>query len=531
MDRAPFKEWKSAEVARLLALVESERRYYQEIIAAIPVGLVVVSADLTFVSANRYFRQTFGLRGDEIPQKRVEGLLAIGGLADKVRVVLSAGTPELDIRLDVGDKSYRIAILPFRSWDDWNQEALLVFETSGEARKARQPDLQDFDAVLWERDATTLAITFVGGRVAPLLGFPAESWLSDPGLWLERVCTEDRDRVLAFYRVGRDGDCEYRMTKADGSAVWVRDTVRVRDGKLYVVTTDITERRSLETRESLAATMDALRKLAGRVAHDCNNLLMIITGYGEELVEALSSQPSRREDLDEILKAARRLGDITKQLQSDTRRPTLTREEVVQAFGGQVADTSDVELTEEGAFLRPGRYTVLTIRGVRTGLDISIAPLHAAVRGMGGDLAITAGEIQVYLPSGSGPVPVAPQPVARPQPALETILVVEDEPGIRALMRKILQRHGYTVLEAGNADDALRQAREYKGPVHLVITDVVLPQTTGKKIAEQVTALRPQTKVLYVSGFTDDVTIEPAMLLLKPFTLGSLLEKVRQILG
>jgi DNA-binding NtrC family response regulator len=67
-------------------------------------------------------------------------------------------------------------------------------------------------------------------------------------------------------------------------------------------------------------------------------------------------------------------------------------------------------------------------------------------------------------------------------------------------MRKILQRHGYTVLEAANADEALRHAREHGGPIHLVITDVMLHQSTGKKVAEQVIALRPQTKVIYVSG-------------------------------
>ena len=108
------------------------------------------------------------------------------------------------------------------------------------------------------------------------------------------------------------------------------------------------------------------------------------------------------------------------------------------------------------------------------------------------DLAVAAGQVLVYLPL-SGGVPEAPAepapPAPPPAPVLETVLIVEDEPGIRALMRKILQKHGYTVLEAGSEEEALRQVREQRGPIHLLITDVMLRQSTGKKVAEQVTAL------------------------------------------
>ena len=534
MERAPFKEWKSSEVARLLSLVEGERRYYQEIIAAIPVGLLIVSADLAFVSANRSFRQSFGLRGDEVPQKRVDGLLAIGGLAEKIRTVLRTTSAEYQVRLDFADRSFRVSIIPFRSWDDWNEEALLVFEDAGESRKARQPDLQDFDVVLSERDSETLRFTFVSSRVESMLGFPAERWLAEPNFWTGRIHPDDRQRVAAFYQSGRDGEIEYQAVASDQRNVWLRDSVRRHDGRLSIVTTDVTQRRLLEARESLASTIEGLRTLAGHVAHDCNNLLMIVAGYGEELAQALSSQPAVREDLDEIMKATARLGELTKQLQADTRRPALTVEQIMQALGGEVALTSQADLTEEGGFLHPGRYTVLTMRGVNPTPDISLAPLHAALRRLGGDMAIAAGQVLVYLPL-SGGVPEAPAqpapPTPPPAPVLETILIVEDEPGIRALMRKILQKHGYTILEAGSEEEALRQVREQRGPIHLLITDVMLRQSTGKNVAQQVTALRPQTKVLYVSGFTDEVTVDPSALLLKPFTLGSLLEKVRQILG
>ncbi len=131
------------------------------------------------------------------------------------------------------------------------------------------------------------------------------------------------------------------------------------------------------------------------------------------------------------------------------------------------------------------------------------------------------------------PPPAAPEPTA----PLATILVVEDEAGIRALVRKILRRQGYEVLEAANGQDALALCREHGQRVELLITDVLMPQMGGRELVERLQTQGHDMKVLYVSGYTDDSTVYSGDLppgtafLQKPFTLGSLLDKVKEVLA
>lgn len=118
----------------------------------------------------------------------------------------------------------------------------------------------------------------------------------------------------------------------------------------------------------------------------------------------------------------------------------------------------------------------------------------------------------------------------------ETILLVEDEEAVRNLARQVLGEAGYTVLAAANGAVALQIAEQWRDPIHLVLTDVVMPRMNGRLLAERVRALRPDVKVLYISGYTDDVirrygTRRPGTYLLdKPFPPAVLLGKVREIL-
>jgi CheY-like chemotaxis protein len=126
-------------------------------------------------------------------------------------------------------------------------------------------------------------------------------------------------------------------------------------------------------------------------------------------------------------------------------------------------------------------------------------------------------------------------PDAAPQGS-ETVLLVEDEPEVRGLARDILRQQGYTVLEAVDGDDALRIGREHRGPIHLLVTDVVMPQIGGRELADRLKAGRQETKVLYVSGYTDDATLHQGVsqtgtaFLPKPFTATALAHKVREVL-
>jgi len=118
----------------------------------------------------------------------------------------------------------------------------------------------------------------------------------------------------------------------------------------------------------------------------------------------------------------------------------------------------------------------------------------------------------------------------------ETILLVEDEEPIRALIRMRLAAHGYTVLEAASAEEALDLSAQHAGPIELLLTDVVLRGDSGRVLADRLRAQRPGVKVLYMSGYTDDViahhgVLEPGLVFLqKPFTPAALARKVREAL-
>ena len=126
-----------------------------------------------------------------------------------------------------------------------------------------------------------------------------------------------------------------------------------------------------------------------------------------------------------------------------------------------------------------------------------------------------------------------PRTVAR---GSETILLVEDENAVRSIVRVVLQQAGYTVLDASRGTDALRIAAQHSGAIDLLIADVVMPGLGGRAVMEQLAPLRPQMKVLYLSGYTDDAIVRHRVLeagvsfLQKPFTMAALTHKVRQVL-
>lgn len=116
----------------------------------------------------------------------------------------------------------------------------------------------------------------------------------------------------------------------------------------------------------------------------------------------------------------------------------------------------------------------------------------------------------------------------------ETVLLVEDEPSLRALTRTQLEQNGYAVLEAGSGSAALEVARRHRGRIHLLLTDMIMPGMNGRAVAEQLKSERPDVKVLYMSGYTGFVQ-RAALdadqhLLAKPFTREVLLRKMRDIL-
>jgi CheY-like chemotaxis protein len=166
------------------------------------------------------------------------------------------------------------------------------------------------------------------------------------------------------------------------------------------------------------------------------------------------------------------------------------------------------------------------------------------VRQSGGAISVRSESGQgatfdILLPQIEGCILEATVPISSPEllRGVETILVVEDRPEVRRLAVEALQGSGYQILEAAEGSEALRVAEHHSGSIHLLLTDVVMPHMTGKELAERLKQLRPETKVLYMSGYTADVISSRGLLdsgekyIAKPFHLDSLLAKVREVLG
>jgi CheY-like chemotaxis protein len=179
-------------------------------------------------------------------------------------------------------------------------------------------------------------------------------------------------------------------------------------------------------------------------------------------------------------------------------------------------------------------------KGVGTGLGLST--VYGIIKQSGGWILMYTepgqGTIfRVYLPRVSEPAerPLPVSPVASLQGA-ETILVVEDQPAVRKLTADILKRYGYDVLEVANGAEALLLSERFHSPIHVMVTDVIMPGMTGRELASRLATLRPDMKVLFISGYAGDIITHQGVLdsdvafLSKPFAPDALAGKLRELL-
>jgi PAS domain S-box-containing protein len=234
--------------------------------------------------------------------------------------------------------------------------------------------------------------------------------------------------------------------------------------------------------------------------------------------------------------------------------------------GGTLAiETGERQISEtsRGRSVKPGRYIVLAVSdtgsgmdrdtlshmfepfyssqapGSRTGLGLSI--VYGIVKQNGGVVRVSSEPelgttVKIFFPRAEGDIEGGPETPATLR-GDETVLLVEDEDGVRELIWKILTDHGHTVLEARHGRDALAVAAGYDHPIQLLLSDVVMPEMGAGELADQLRAERPEMKVLFISGYTSDEVVrrgisqKDAGFIQKPFTTEELMRKVREVLS
>jgi len=439
----------------------------------------------------------------------------------------------------------------------------------------------------------------------------------------------EREQVIAKLQKGgaiRDYNTTFR-TKGDQirEAQISIDQIQVQEEPCLLITIrDVTESRLMELQLRAAQKMEAIGRLAGGVAHDFNNVLMIISSAAQMMKSGPHDDDRKARYLSQIQSATEKATSLTRQLLAFSRQqvlhpaildlngvvgdlwkmlPQLLGEDVetvlhlASDLGSVSADRGQIEqvimnlavnardampgggrLTVEtanalldgttsgrhGTENPVGEFVMLAVTDTGIGMD---APTQAKIfepffttkeigKGTGLGLATvygivkqSAGHVTVYSELGKGTTFKVYLPRVREKAALglaspakpalggtETLLLVEDESALRELASEFLRSKGYTVLEAGNRREALHVCRNHEGPIHALLTDVVLPGGGGPDLAKVLLGMRPDLRVIYMSGYTDQVLSEElhredTTFLQKPFGLDTLARTVRSLLG
>ena len=402
------------------------------------------------------------------------------------------------------------------------------------------------------------------------------------------------------------------------------------ESSVTAVVRDISDRKKAEAmlrqrEEDLrrAQKLEAVGRLAGGVAHDFNNLLTAIHGFAELVYQKVADDPEQADNVNEIMNAANRAAQLTRQLLAFSRRSVLAPKiiglgqvllgtekmmrrligedivltcrvesglKLVKADPGQIEQVlvnlainardamagggrltmslANAELDERSVRdyegLTAGRFVQLDVTDTGEGMSadtvskifepffttkpegkgtgLGLATVYGIVRQSGGGIHVESrlGEgtrFRVVFPVCDAPPDAQPESrKARAGLQSEVVLLVEDDELVRRLLATTLRQLGYNVLEASGSQAALALSRATAGPIHLLLTDVVMPQMNGRLLAEMITRERRGIRVLFMSGYSDDdilrtgVQTRDTPFIQKPFSADDLADKVRQTL-
>jgi PAS domain S-box-containing protein len=280
------------------------------------------------------------------------------------------------------------------------------------------------------------------------------------------------------------------------------------------------------------------------------------------------------EDIDLVMVPAMDLGSVRAdagQIDQVIMNLAVNARDAMPAGGRLMLETSNITLDEEYARLhsplRPGDYVLLSISDTGMGMDqetqshifepffttkgpkgtgLGLSTVYGIIKQSGGyiwvDSEVGKGTtFKIYFPrvAESGETAakiVIPSETSIAEPGTETILLVEDEANLRYLARQFLEKQGYRVIDAADGAVAMQIAVAHEGVIHLLLTDVIMPGMNGRELAQRISEIRPNVRVLYMSGYTENVighngTLDAGIRLLqKPFTLRDLKDRVREVL-
>ena len=406
---------------------------------------------------------------------------------------------------------------------------------------------------------------------------------------------------------------------------------RVSPDLLVVVLADFSEqRRAILAQEKMQAQltqaqkMEAIGRLAGGVAHDFNNMLGVILGRADMVLEQLEPSHPNVDDLLEIRSAAARSADLTRQLLAFARKQIITPQvlslndtvegmlKMLQRLIGEniklvwrpgkdlwpikidpsqidqilanlcvnardaIAGGGTITVATEHAFLdensctspaegQTGEYLLLSVtddgcgmsaeilenlfepffttKEMGKGTGLGLATVYGIVRQNHGFINVASQPqggttFRIYLPLDKDTVMPTPEKCqGAVAEGCETILLVEDEPAILAMIKRMLERLGYNVLAASSPNEALSTAAQHSGKIDLLLTDVVMPEMNGRQLVAQMRALRPDIETLFMSGYTADIIANQGVVdegldfLQKPFSKKELAAKLRDMLA
>lgn len=458
----------SHEVARLIAIFESERRFYDEIVTLLPVPLATVGADGAILSANQAFLRQFDVKREELERKSLD--LIFGD-----STWMSALLPREPGTLATA--GFAVQFTPISRWDRGETEWMVVFITQPPVAPAAVP-------------------------VSPLpTALPAAELIAN------------------------------------------------------------------------AAAVEATQRLAGRVTHETNNLIMIAAGYGREILNQLPADSPLRDDVAMLLGATERIEAMAAHLNEFSRnnRAELLAQPLrdLLPVAGYVLSgdvPSDAMVRTDRGSLALVFAALPQISATPLTLECSVTDLEAVltVKGFGMSAESLRQQFEALNKAARERKPGAvecalvgprlaqagvrwrvtespafemhiPRATAANPPAAHSALVVDDQSGIRTIVRRILEGRGFQVAEAGSGEEALSLLDRRREAFDLLVTDMRMPGMTGRDLADRIRFRHPATRILFISGFTDDPSVQSGILpdrarfLAKPFNPEQFVAAVTQL--